>query len=75
VVKTIDPYEHNYTWDGLNYSLEEKPQPHHLWYAPFHEAVTSGMVDGGSAAPAHRQTSGAVSDQPELSNRAEGFNG
>jgi hypothetical protein len=75
VVKTVDPYEYSYKWDGINYSLEERPKPHHLWFSPFHEAVTSGMVDGGSAATNHRQTSGAVSDQPELFNNADGFSG
>jgi hypothetical protein len=75
VVKAFDPLKYDYKWDGISYSLEERPQPHHLWYAPFHEAVTSGMVHGGAAATTHRQTSGAVSDQPELFSNADGVSG
>jgi hypothetical protein len=46
-MKTLNPFQVD--WDDYEYpkAEQEKPQPTDVWYAPFHKAIRSGMVEGG----------------------------
>lgn len=48
--------------DNAELDHEELPETEHAWFRPFHQATSSGVVDGGSASPARVSTTGDVSE-------------
>lgn len=46
-MKLHSPYDVKLDWNGLTYEEpKEEVQPEHEWFAPFHKAAASGLVDG-----------------------------
>ena len=50
--------------EALSEPEDDKGTEAHAWYAPFHKAITSGLVDGGAAIQERRTDDGNVSEYP-----------
>jgi hypothetical protein len=62
VVRTVNPYLVDWTYDGPNEVHKEEPQPHHVWYAPFHEATKNDGLEPHSNYGNGPTTVGTVSE-------------
>jgi hypothetical protein len=75
MARLLNPYKIEWEYDGDKVVPKEVPGPHHAWFAPFHEAITSGMVDGGAAYGDRITDSGTVSENPASDSSEVGSNG
>lgn len=59
-------------WKGENEPQRETPQETDIWFKPFAQAVTTGLVDGRKTQGSRIITGGLVSENPHSDSRAAG---